>query len=99
MIASLKHNVLVNADPDPLVPGSASEPASPPVASASSAQPRQKHIPCLSQCASTAQRASATTSTVATGDDDEEEPWGPLSDFDDDPEIDPHDLGSSGSIQ
>jgi len=40
-----------------------------------------------------------TTSIVAVGDDDEEEPWGPLSDFDDDPKIDPHDLGSSGSSQ
>eukprot|EP00253_Pinus_taeda_P021773 PITA_21773 len=47
-----------------------------------------------------AQPASGTTSTVAVGDDDdEEEPWagGSDSDDDDDPEIDQHDLGSSGS--
>eukprot|EP00253_Pinus_taeda_P011696 PITA_11696 len=50
--------------------------------------------------AAVAQPASGTTSTVAVGDDDDnkEEPWGPLSDSnDDDPEIDQHDLGSSGS--
>eukprot|EP00253_Pinus_taeda_P027212 PITA_27212 len=45
-----------------------------------------------------AQPASGTTSTVAVGDDDDEEPWGPLSDSDDDnPEIDRHDIGSSSS--
>eukprot|EP00253_Pinus_taeda_P023368 PITA_23368 len=40
-----------------------------------------------------------TPVVVAVGDnDDEEEPWGSLSDSDDDdPEIDRHDLGSSGS--
>eukprot|EP00253_Pinus_taeda_P032822 PITA_32822 len=97
MIVSLEHNVQLNADPDPLVPASASQPASPPVAGASSTQPRQKRISRLSQVASVAQPASATTSTVAVGDDDEEEPWGPLFDSDDDPEIDPHDLGSSGN--
>eukprot|EP00253_Pinus_taeda_P021949 PITA_21949 len=48
--------------------------------------------------AAVAQPASGTTSTAAVGDDDdEEEPWGPLFDSDDDPEIDRHDLGSSGS--
>lgn len=98
MIASLEHNVQLNANPDPLVPASASQPASPPVAGASSAQPRQKHISRLSQLASVAQLASSTTSTVAVGDDDEE-PWGPLSDSDDDSEIDPHDLSSYGSSQ
>eukprot|EP00253_Pinus_taeda_P017017 PITA_17017 len=40
MIASLEHNVQLNADPDPLVPASTSQPASPPVVGASSAQPR-----------------------------------------------------------
>eukprot|EP00253_Pinus_taeda_P004648 PITA_04648 len=39
-IATLEHNVQLNANPDPLVPASASLPASPPVAGASSAQPR-----------------------------------------------------------
>ena len=77
-----------------------------PVVGASFAQPepRQKRsrIATLSQRASTAvaQPASGTTSTVAVGDDDdEEEPWagGSDSDDDDDPEIDRHDLGSSGS--
>jgi len=96
-IASLKHNVQLNADPNPLVPASTSQPASPPVAGASSAQPQQKRISRVSQLASVAQPTSATTSTVAVEDDDEEEPWGPLSDSNDDPEIDPHDLGSSGS--
>eukprot|EP00253_Pinus_taeda_P023136 PITA_23136 len=37
MITSLEQNVQLNADPDPLVPTSASQPASPPVAGASSA--------------------------------------------------------------
>eukprot|EP00253_Pinus_taeda_P007879 PITA_07879 len=97
--ASLEHDVQLNANPDPLVPASASQRASPLVAGASSAQQRQKHsrISRLSQLASAAQPASATTSTLAVGDDDDEEPWGPLSDSDDDPEIDPHDLGSSGN--
>eukprot|EP00253_Pinus_taeda_P035955 PITA_35955 len=97
IIASLKHNVQLNADPNPLVRASASQPTSPPVVGASSAQPRQKRISCLSQLASAAQPASATTSTIAVGDDDEEEPWGPLFDSNDDPVIDPHDLCSSGS--
>eukprot|EP00253_Pinus_taeda_P014045 PITA_14045 len=97
-IASLEHYVQLNANPDPLVPASASQPASPPVAGASSTQPRQKNISCLSQLVSTAQPASAATSTIAIGDDDEE-PWSPLSDSNDDPKIDPHDLGSSGSSQ
>jgi len=98
-ITSLEHNVQLNADPDPLVPASTSQPASPPIAGTSSAQRRQKNnrISRLSQLASAAQPASATTSTVAVGDDDEEEPWSPLSDSNDDPEIDPHDLGSYGS--
>lgn len=96
-IASLEHNVQLNVDLDPLVPASASELASPPVAGTSSAQPRQKRISRLSQLATTAQPASATTSTVAVADDDDEEPWGPLSDFDDDPKIDPHHLGSYSS--
>eukprot|EP00253_Pinus_taeda_P013576 PITA_13576 len=98
--ASIEHVVQLNADPDPL--GSVSQPTRTPVADASSAQPRQKHnrISSLSQLAfaAVAQPASGTTSTVAVGDDDdEEEPWGPLSGSDDDPEIDRHDLGSSGS--
>eukprot|EP00253_Pinus_taeda_P002042 PITA_02042 len=38
-----------------------------------------------------------TPVAVAVGDDDDEEPWGLLSDANDDPEIDRHDLGSSGS--
>ena len=87
--------VQLNADP----PASVSHPARTPVVGASSAQPepRQKRsrIATLSQCAST-----GTTSTIAVGDDDdEEEPWagGSDSDDDDDPEIDRHDLGSSGS--
>eukprot|EP00253_Pinus_taeda_P014087 PITA_14087 len=48
--------------------------------------------------ASVSQPARAPV-VVAVGDDDEEEePWAPLSDSDDDdPEIDRHDLGSSGS--
>eukprot|EP00253_Pinus_taeda_P020086 PITA_20086 len=97
--ASLEHDVQLNADPNPLVPASASQLASPPIAGASSAQPRQKRndISRLSQLTSVAQPVSATTSTVAVGDDDDEEPWGPLSDSNDDLEIDPHDLGSSSS--
>eukprot|EP00253_Pinus_taeda_P024556 PITA_24556 len=96
----LEHVVQLNADPDPLA--SVSQPARTPVAGASSTQPRQKRnrISTLSQLASTAvaQPASGTASTVAVGDrDDDEEPWGPLYDSDDDPEIDRHDLGSSGS--
>lgn len=100
MEASLEHNVQLNADPGPLVPASASGPASPLVAGASSAQPRQKlHslLSRISQLAATAQPASATTSTVAVGDDDEKEPWAPLSEFD--LEVDPKDLGSSSSNQ
>eukprot|EP00253_Pinus_taeda_P002278 PITA_02278 len=93
--------IQLNADPNP--PASVSQPARTPVVGASSAQPRQKRsrISTLSQraFAAVAQPASGTTSTVAVGDDDDdEEPWGPLSDSDDDdPEIDRHDLGSSGS--
>ena len=78
-IASLEHNVQLNADLDPLVPVSASRPASPPVAGTSSAQPRQKCISRLSQRASIAQPASATTSTVVVGVDDEEDPWVSMS--------------------
>eukprot|EP00253_Pinus_taeda_P011488 PITA_11488 len=94
--------VQLNADP----PASVSQRARTPVVGASSAQPepqqKRSRIATLSQCASTAvaQPASGTTSTVAVGDDDdEEEPWagGSDSDDDDDPEIDRHDLGSSGS--
>eukprot|EP00253_Pinus_taeda_P018801 PITA_18801 len=96
--ATLKHNVQLNADPNPLVPASGPM-LNPLVAGASSVEPRQKHISRLSQLAATAQPASATTSTVAVGDDDEEEPWGPLSDSDDDPEINPYDLSSSDSSQ
>ena len=92
--------IQLNANPNP--PASVSQPARTPVVGASSAQPQQKRsrISTLSQLASAAvaQPASGTTSRVAVGDDDdEEEPWGPLSDSDDDPEIDRHDLGSSGS--
>eukprot|EP00253_Pinus_taeda_P022206 PITA_22206 len=87
----------LNVYPDPLVPASTSQRSSPPVAGASSAQRQHKSISRLSQLASIAQPASATTFTIAVGDDDEKEPWGTLSDSDDDPEIDPHDLGSSGS--
>eukprot|EP00253_Pinus_taeda_P020683 PITA_20683 len=87
--------------PDPpVLPTSVSSPARTLVAGTSSAQPRQKRscISSLSQLAFAAQPASGTTSTVAVGDDEEEEePWGLLSDPDDDPEIDRHDLGSSGS--
>eukprot|EP00253_Pinus_taeda_P025432 PITA_25432 len=90
--ASVEHDVQLNVDPDPpVLPASVSQPTRTPVAGASSAQPRQKHIriSSLSQLASAAQPASGTTSTVAVGDDeDEKEPWGPLSDSDDDPEID-----------
>eukprot|EP00253_Pinus_taeda_P012105 PITA_12105 len=93
--------VQLNVDP----PASVSQPARTPVVGASSAQPeprqQRSNIATLSQRASTAvAQPSGTTSTVAVGDDDDEEdPWGPLSDFDDDddPEIDRHDLGSSGS--
>eukprot|EP00253_Pinus_taeda_P006075 PITA_06075 len=93
----VEHVVQLNADPNP--PASVSQPARTPVVGASSAQPRQKRsrISTLSQLASAtvAQPASGTTSTVAVGDDnDEEESWGPLYDFDDDPEVDRHDLGS-----
>eukprot|EP00253_Pinus_taeda_P015590 PITA_15590 len=100
--ASLGHDVQLNADPDPpVLPASASQPTRTPVAGASSAQPRQKRsrISSLSQLASAAQPTSATTSTVAVGDDDDDddEPLGHLSDSDDDPNIDPHDLRSSGS--
>eukprot|EP00253_Pinus_taeda_P004769 PITA_04769 len=93
--------VQLNADPNPLA--SVSQPARTPVVGVSSAQRRQKRncISTLYQLASAAvaQPASGTTSTVAVGDDDdEEEPWGHLSDSDDDdPEIDRHDLGSSGN--
>eukprot|EP00253_Pinus_taeda_P031911 PITA_31911 len=101
MEASLEHDVYLNADPEPpVLPTSVSHPARTPVAGTSFAQPQQKrsHISSLSQLASDAHPASGTTSTVAIGDDDdEEEPWGPLSDSGDDLEIDRHDLGSSGS--
>eukprot|EP00253_Pinus_taeda_P011703 PITA_11703 len=96
--AEVQH-VQLNADPS----ASVSQPGRTP-ASSSQPEPRQKRnrIATLSQRASTAvaQPASGTTSTVAVGDDDdEEEPWagGSDSDDDDDPEIDQHDLGSSGS--
>eukprot|EP00253_Pinus_taeda_P028877 PITA_28877 len=92
--ATLKHNVQLNADLDPLVPASGPAPSTP-IAGASSVEPRQKCISRLSQLAFAAQHASATTSTVAVGDD--EEPWGPLSNSD--PEVDPDDLGSSSSSQ
>eukprot|EP00253_Pinus_taeda_P034661 PITA_34661 len=92
--ASLEHNVQLNADPDPLVPASGPAP-SPPIVGASSAQPFQKHISHLSQLATAAQPASATASTVAVGDDEEEEPWAGLSDYD--PEVELDDLGSSSS--
>eukprot|EP00253_Pinus_taeda_P012563 PITA_12563 len=96
----LEHVVQWNAEPNPLA--SVSQPARTPVVGASSAQPRQKRsrISTLSQLASAvvAQPASGTTSTTVVGDDDDgKEPWGPLSHSDDDPEIDRHDLGSSGS--
>ena len=87
----------MNAVPDPLVPASASQPASPLVVVASSAQPQQKRISHLSELASTTQPTSASTSRVAVGDDEEEDPWGPLSNSNDDPKINPHDLSSSGS--
>ena len=86
----------MNADPDPLVPASGPAP-SPLVAGASSAQPRQKRISRLSQCAATAQPVSATTSTVEVGDGDEEEPWVSLSHFDS--EVMPNDVRSSSSSQ
>ena len=96
--AAAQH-VQLNADPS----ASVSQPTRTP-ASSSQPEPRQKRsrIATLSQRASTAvaQPTSGTTSTVAVGDDDdEEEPWagGSDSDDDDDPEIDRHDLGSSGS--
>eukprot|EP00253_Pinus_taeda_P004752 PITA_04752 len=89
--AAAQH-VQLNADPS----ASVSQPARTP-ASSSQPEPRQKR----SRIATLSQRASTgTTSTVAVGDDDdEEEPWavGSDSDDDDDPEIDRHDLGSSGS--
>eukprot|EP00253_Pinus_taeda_P013074 PITA_13074 len=95
----LEHAVQLNAYPNP--PALVSQPVRTLVVGASSAQPRQKHncISTLSQLASAAvaQPASGTTSTATVGDDDDEEPWGPLSDSDDDPKIDRHDLGSSGS--
>eukprot|EP00253_Pinus_taeda_P025011 PITA_25011 len=91
--ASLVHNVQLNADPDPLVPALGPAP-SPQVAGASSVEPRQKHISRLSQLAAAAQSTSATTSTFAVGDNDEES-WGPLSNSD--PDVDPDDLGSSSS--
>eukprot|EP00253_Pinus_taeda_P009135 PITA_09135 len=91
MDAAVQH-VQLNADPS----ASVSQPARTP-ASSSQPEPRQKR----SRIAALSQRASTgTTSTVAVGDDDdEEEPWagGSDSDDDDDPEIDRHDLGSSGS--
>eukprot|EP00253_Pinus_taeda_P005938 PITA_05938 len=96
--AEVQH-VQLNADPSASVSQLARTPAS-----SSQPEPRQKRsrIATLSQHAYTAvaQPASGTTSTVAVGDDDdEEEPWagGSDSDDDDDPEIDRHDLGSSGS--
>eukprot|EP00253_Pinus_taeda_P001619 PITA_01619 len=92
--ASLEHIVQLNADP--LVPALGPTP-SPPVTGASFAQPRQKRISRLSQLAAVAQPASATTSTIAVGDDDEEEPRVGLSDSD--PEVEPDDLGSSSSSQ
>ena len=65
--------VQLNADPL----ASISQPARTPVVGASSAQPRQKRsrISTLSQLASVAvaQPASGTTSTVAVGNDDDEE--------------------------
>eukprot|EP00253_Pinus_taeda_P014606 PITA_14606 len=88
--AAVQH-VQLNADPS----ASVSQPARTP-ASSSQPEPRQKR----SRIATLSQRASTgTTSTVAVGDDDDEEPWagGSDSDDDDDPEIDRHDLGSSGS--
>eukprot|EP00253_Pinus_taeda_P014370 PITA_14370 len=91
MEAAVQH-VHLNADPS----ASVSQPVRTP-ASSSQPEPRQKR----SRIATLSQRASTgTTSTVAVGDDDdEEEPWavGSDSDDDDDPEIDRHDLGSSGS--
>lgn len=60
-------------------------------------EPRHKCISCLFELVATAQPASATTSIVVVGDDQEEEPWGPLSNSD--PEVDPDDLGSSRSSQ
>eukprot|EP00253_Pinus_taeda_P009791 PITA_09791 len=89
--AAVQH-VQLNADPS----ASVSQPARTPTSS-SQPEPRQK----CSRIATLSQRASTgTTSTVAVGDDDdEEEPWavGSDSDDDDDPEINRHDLGSSGS--
>eukprot|EP00253_Pinus_taeda_P029418 PITA_29418 len=92
--ASLEHNVQLNADLDPLVLALGPTP-SPLVASTSYVEPRQKRISRLSQLAAAAQSASATTSTIAVGDDDEEEPLGPL--FESDPKVEPDDLGSSSS--
>eukprot|EP00253_Pinus_taeda_P027822 PITA_27822 len=79
-------------EPDPLVPTLGSVP-SPSVAGASFAQPRRKRISCLSQRATVAQPASAPISTIAVGDDDEEEPWVSLSDSNS--ESEPDDVGSS----
>eukprot|EP00253_Pinus_taeda_P032107 PITA_32107 len=92
--ASLEHNVQLNANP--LVPASGPAPG-PLVAGASSTQTRQKRISRLSQLVAAAQPASVTTSTVAVGDDDGEEPWASLSNSD--PEVEPDDVGSSSSSQ
>jgi len=81
---------------DPLVLTSGPTP-SPPIACASSAQPRWKCISHLSQHATAAQLASATTSTIAIGDDDEEELWVSLSNSDS--EVERDDVGSSSSSQ
>eukprot|EP00253_Pinus_taeda_P027632 PITA_27632 len=70
-VASLVHNIQLNADP--LIPASRPAP-SPPITGTSSAQPRRKRISRLSQWPLVAQPASATTSTVAVGDDEEEQP-------------------------
>eukprot|EP00253_Pinus_taeda_P033455 PITA_33455 len=84
MEALLEHNVQLNVDP--LVPSPA---PSPTVAGTSSTQPQRKHITRLSQ------RVSATTSTVAIGDLDEEEPW--ASPYHSDSESEPNDVGFSSS--
>eukprot|EP00253_Pinus_taeda_P013635 PITA_13635 len=89
-------DVQLNADPDPLVLTSGPAP-SPSVAGASSAQPLQKRISRLSQLVAAAQPTSATNSTIAVGDDDEEEPSVGLSNSD--PKVEPNDLGSSSSSQ
>jgi len=93
-MASLKHNVQLNANP--LVPTSGPAP-SPPVAGASSAQQQQKCISHLSQQPPAAQPISTTTSTVAVGDDGEEDPWASLSESD--LEVEPDDVSSSSSSQ